>query len=385
VGCLRLDAEAELNSAAASPSPDVAAELVGFATALREVGVPADTGRVSAALAALAQIDALDIDQVYWAGRLTLCAAPDDLARYDDTFQRWFLGRGAPTGKFVVGDRPFPLLPTSEADPPAGPAEHEDLLIRSLASAQEALAHRDVATLAAAEREEIRLLIQLLAPRTGRRRTLRYQAGRNPRIDLSRTVRGILANGGEPAELRRVRPRVKPRRLVLLIDVSGSMASYADALLRFGHAAARVSPGATEVFTLGTRLTRVTRQMRLRDPDQALAAAAEAIPDWSGGTRLGESLRAFLDLWGQRGTARGAVVLLFSDGWERGDPSLLGEQMLRLARLADHVVWVHPHQHRPGFAPATRGMLAALPYIDDLVSGHSLAAFEALAEVIGRI
>ncbi len=194
----------------------------------------------------------------------------------------------------------------------------------------------------------------------------------------------MLRDGGEPAELRYTGRREKPRRLVLLLDVSGSMAPYADALLRFGHAAVRAAPATSEVFTLGTRLTRVTRQLRLRDPDLALAAAGNAIPDWSGGTRLGEALRAFLDLWGQRGTARRSVVVIASDGWERGDAQLLGEQMQRLARLAHLVVWVNPHRGKRGFAPITGGMVAALPHVDELIAGHSLDALRHLVEVVGR-
>jgi uncharacterized protein with von Willebrand factor type A (vWA) domain len=162
------------------------------------------------------------------------------------------------------------------------------------------------------------------------------------------------------------------------------MAPYADVLLRFAHAAVRVAPASTEAFTVGTRLTRVTRQLRLRDPELALRAAGAAVPDWSGGTRLGEALRAFLDRWGQRGTARGAVVVIASDGWERGDAALLGEQMARLARLAHTVVWVNPHKGKSGFAPLTAGMMAALPHLDDLVSGHSFDALRNVAEVIAR-
>jgi uncharacterized protein with von Willebrand factor type A (vWA) domain len=192
----------------------------------------------------------------------------------------------------------------------------------------------------------------------------------------------MLADGGELAALDRARHRTKPRRLVLLLDVSGSMTPYADGLLRFAHAAVRVAPATTEAFTLGTRLTRVTRQLRARDPDIALRAAGAAIPDWSGGTRLGETLQAFLDLWGQRGAARGAVVVLASDGWERGDASLLGEQMARLARLAHWVIWVNPHRGKDGFAPVTAGMTAALPHIDELLAGHTLDALHTLADVI---
>jgi uncharacterized protein with von Willebrand factor type A (vWA) domain len=191
-----------------------------------------------------------------------------------------------------------------------------------------------------------------------------------------------MLRGGEPAVLVRWRRRDKARRLVLLVDISGSMAPYAEVLLRFAHAATTVSPLTTEVFTAGTRLTRITRQLRLRDPELALHAAGAAVPDWSGGTRLGESLRAFLDLWGQRGLARQAVIVIASDGWERGDATLLGEQMARLNRLAHQIIWVNPHQGKAGFVAATAGMQAALPYVSHLVAGHSFDALSRLTEVI---
>jgi uncharacterized protein with von Willebrand factor type A (vWA) domain len=158
------------------------------------------------------------------------------------------------------------------------------------------------------------------------------------------------------------------------------MSSYADALLRLSHRIG--STGDTEVFSMGTRITRLTRAMRLRDVDKAIVAAGETVPDWSGGTRLGEGLKAFLDRWGQRGLARGAVVVVFSDGWERGDAVLLGEQMARLHRLAHRVVWVNPHKGAAGYQPVQQGMAAALPHVDHFVAGHSLAAFRKVLEVI---
>jgi uncharacterized protein with von Willebrand factor type A (vWA) domain len=193
----------------------------------------------------------------------------------------------------------------------------------------------------------------------------------------------MLRRGGEVDEIYARRHRPRPRRIVELIDVSGSMEMYADAHLRFAHVLSRRRPD-VEVFTIGTRLTRVTRQMGERDPDAALRAVGSAVPDWSGGTRLGELLKAFLDRWGQRGTARGAVVVIASDGWERGDSALLGEQMARLHRLAHTVIWVNPHAGKEGYAPVTAGMTAALPYIDALVAGHNLAAFEALAKRLSQ-
>jgi len=360
--------------------------MTGFARALRAEGVAADGTRLATAVEALRFVDPLDAEQVYWAGRLSLCGEPDDLPRYDAVFDAWFRGRlparpaaraPAPAGQVLE------LRPLGSADADAESEEASEQL-PTAASDAELLRHRDVRGLSDDERAEINELITLLAPRVGSRPTRRRRPAGRDRIDVSRTVRAMLRDGGEPAALARFRRRRKPRRLVLLLDVSGSMSPYADILLRFGHAAVRVAPAGTEVFTVSTRLTRITRQLRARDAELALAAAGTAIPDWSGGTRLGEGLQAFLDLWGQRGTARRAVVLIASDGWERGDAALLGDQMARLARLAHRVIWVNPHRGKDGFAPVTSGMVAALPYIDDLLAGHTLDALHTLADVIAH-
>jgi hypothetical protein len=367
--------------------PDPVVTMTGFARALRANGIAADGTRLATAIEALGHVDLLDAQQVYWTGRLTLCGEPDDLPRYDAVFDAWFRGRlpalpgpvpPAPTGQLVqlrplAGDIDDPARADDDAEP-----------LATAASGTEVLRQRDLAVLTDVEREEINALIALLAPRVGSRRTRRHRPGGRDRIDVSRTVRAMLRDGGEPATLARLRPRVKPRRLVLLLDVSGSMSPYADVLLRFAHAAVRVAPGSAEAFTVGTRLTRVTRPLRLRDAQEALTSAGRAIPDWSGGTRLGEGLQAFLDLWGQRGTARRAVVVIASDGWERGDAALLAAQMARLARLAHRVVWVNPHRGKDGFAPVTAGMTAALPHVDELLAGHTLDALHTLADVIAR-
>ncbi len=366
-------------------SADPVVTMTGFARALRANGIAADGTRLATAIEALGHVDPLDAQQVYWTGRLTLCGEPDDLPRYDAVFDAWFRGR--------LPALPGPMPPTPAGQlvqlrPLAGDtddtARDEDDALPTAASDAEVLRHRDLAALTDLERDEINALIALLAPRVGTRRTRRHRPRGRDRIDVSRTVRAMLRDGGEPATLARLRPRVKPRRLVLLLDVSGSMSPYADVLLRFAHAAVRVAPSSAEVFTVGTRLTRVTRPLRLRDAQQALTAAGRAIPDWSGGTRLGEGLQAFLDLWGQRGTARRAVVVIASDGWERGDATLLAEQMARLARLAHRVVWVNPHRGKTGFAPVTAGMAAALPHVDELLAGHTLDALHTLADVIAR-
>jgi hypothetical protein len=367
----------------ALPRRDFTDVVLGFARTLRHAGVPAGPDRVQAMLSALGHVEVLDPGQVYWAGRLTLCADPEDLERYDAAFALYFggrrpVGRTAATAPQVI--RPAPFEPAAAGEDEQDSDDSPGFAVH--ASRHEVLRHKDVTALSATERQQLQRLFALLAPRAAGRRSLRYTRASRGRVDLDRTVRRMLSQGGEPTELIRQRRRHKPRRLVLLIDVSGSMSPYADWLLRFAHAATRRAPLGTEVFTVGTRLTRVTRELRLRDPDRALAAAGRAVPDWRGGTRLGDALKAFLDRWGQRGVARGAVVVLCSDGWERGDPAELGVQLARLARLAHAVVWVNPHKGRDGFAPVTGGMVAALPHIDRLVAGHSFAALEELVEVI---
>ncbi|RZQ60704.1 VWA domain-containing protein [Amycolatopsis suaedae] len=345
--------------------------LLGFTTALREAGLPCDQRRVQAYLAACEQLGAGDRGRLYWAGRLTLCADPDDLPRYDRAFAAWF------------GDTPPPVAPRRRATPRrtriapladgGGTATREAEPVTVAASDAEVLRHRDLAALTAAERDHLRELLATLRPAPPLRRSTRHRPARRGPLDPARTLRALLATGGEPAPpAHRARAR-RPRRVVLLIDVSGSMNPYADALLRFAHVVTRAAPRTVEVFTLGTRLTRVTRQLRQRDPELAVLAAGRAVPDYAGGTRLGETLKAFLDRWGQRGTARRAVLAIFSDGWERGDAALLGEQVARARRLAHRVFWVNPHAGREGYAPVQSGIVAALPHVDRMLAGHSLA------------
>lgn len=363
--------------------PDVIATMSGFARALRAVGVSADRTRLTTSIAALAEIDPRDVGEVYWATRISLCSEPDDLPRFDAVFDQWFRGQAPPlpglapppTAARMAQSRPL----AAETD---GEGKGDDDVLATAPSGLEVLRRRDIAELGEREREEVYRMIAFLAPRVATRRSLRWAPHGRERIDVRRTVRQVLHDGGEPGELRYHRRRAKPRRLVLLLDVSGSMAPYADVLLRFAHAAVRVTPATSEVFTVSTRLTRITRQLRIRDPDLALRAAGAAVPDWSGGTLLGETLRAFLDRWGQRGTARRAVVVIASDGWERGAATLLGEQAARLARLAHAIIWVNPHKGKNGFAPETAGMVAVLPHIDELVAGHSFDALRRVADLI---
>lgn len=365
--------------------PDLTASAVGLARTLRAAGVDASPERVHAFVTALGVLGAGDRQAVYWAGRVTLCAGPDDVERYDRVFGAFFEGESV-TGRAVVRRRVI-LGPQALGDAVGGAADDEaptvdGHAVTRHASREELLRHRDVSDLDDRERTELHRLLAAFAMPGEQRRTRRQGPAVRGGVDRRRSVRALLRAGGEIGRLHHQAPTQRPRRVVLLVDVSGSMAGYADVLLRFAHVAARRHAGHAEVFTLGTRLTRITEPMSHRDPDTAMRAVSAAIPDWSGGTRLGEGLRTFLDTWGQRGTARGAVVVILSDGWETGDVALLGDQVARLSRLSHRLVWANPRAGREGFAPTAGGMAAALPHCDDLVEGHSLAALEHLARVV---
>ncbi|WP_190040053.1 vWA domain-containing protein [Streptomyces fructofermentans] len=364
---------------------DGPAVLVGLARALRAAGVEAGPDRVEAFLGALDVLRPAVRSDVYWSGRLTLCGAPDDVERYDRVFAAYFgdaVSGGRPARAAAPARSRVPVRAAAAGDRTRSAGDGDAVPTAALAATTEVLRHRDVAALNAAERDQLRRLLAAFTLPGEPRRTARLRPDRRGTVDPRRTVREMLRRGGEPAPPRLRDRTERPRRVVLLVDVSGSMAAYADALLRFAHAASRGGGARTEVFTIGTRLTRVTRELTHRDPDTAMAAVAAAVPDWRGGTRLGELLRAFLDRWGARGMARGAVVVVLSDGWERGDPELLAEQMRRLRRLAHRVVWANPRKARPGYAPLATGMAAALPSVDAFVEGHSLAALERLAAVV---
>ena len=360
--------------------------LLGFTHALRAAGVGVTHDRGASFLAATALVGLGDVAAVRAAGRSTLCAGPDDLERFDQVFAAWFDPRGElPRSRPAPAGAPAPaLLPESDAGAGSEGGDDEEV-VRAMASDVEVLRHRDVAALSPGEKARLADMFASLAVRAPLRRTSRHERWRRGDVDAARTVRASLRRMGEPAEIAWRRRSVRPRRVVLLVDVSGSMSGYADALLRLAHRLTHALPGLrVETFTLGTRLTHLTRPLRLRDADRALVAAGEAVPDWSGGTRLGESLGVFLDRWGRRGAARGAVVVVFSDGWERGDPALLAEQVARLQRVAHRVVWVNPHRGKAGYEPVQQGVLAVLPHVDDFVAGHSLATYAELCEVIAR-
>jgi uncharacterized protein with von Willebrand factor type A (vWA) domain len=361
-------------------------DVVGMARALRRHGVGASPDRVHAWLRAIDLLDPSVPLSVYRAGRATMCARPEEL----DIFDRLY---GAPrpspsdsgpddTGADDVTSRVLVGGPEAGEIDGEDDEDSPDVLELPMASAVERLADRDLAELSEIDPALTRVLATVFANAGERRRAARYRVAKGGRPDRARTLRRIVATGGEISEIGYVHRQRRPRRLVLLVDISGSMAAYGEALLRFAHAAGRHRNPQTEVFTIGTRLTRVTPMLATPDADRAVRDAMGAVIDRGGGTRLGDLLKEFLDTWGQRGLARGAVVAVLSDGWERGDPAELGRQMARLARLAHRVVWANPHKAQPGFEPLAGGMAAALPYLDDFVEGHSLVALARLATTL---
>ncbi len=359
--------------------------LLGFARALRDAGLSVTQDRELTFLRSLTLVGVTDRESVYWAGRATLTCSPADLERYDRVFEQWFSGTrmDAVTRSQVAPPTAVQASLDEAAGDGAGDSESEEV-VRALASEREVLRQRDIASLTANERAALRHQFAILRPTPPMRRSRRHTRSRRGIIDGPVTLRSQLRRMGEPGVIARRRVSRHPRRVVLLVDVSGSMSAYADALLRLAHTVVQSAPRSTEVFTIGTRLTHVTQALRHRDADQALLGAGLAVADWSGGTRLGEAVGAFMDRWGRRGMARGAVVVVFSDGWERAQPEALGEQMRRLSAVAHRVIWVNPHRGRPGYAPVQSGIVAALPHVDNFVAGHSMATFEDVLEVVAH-
>jgi uncharacterized protein len=361
---------------------------VAFSRVLRGAGVDVPVGATLTFARGLAEVGLAQRDGVYWAGRTTLLTRPEQITTYDRVFAGFWEGVGSEdAGDEAIAEIVVALdVPGDDGDASDGEPEQPDVPVLTVRwSPREVLRRRDFAAYTAGEFVEARKLMADLrfagARRASRRRRPTSRSRGAP--DIRRTVRRSLRAGGEPVSRAFLEAGERTRRVVLLLDVSGSMEPYARAFVRFLHAAV-VSRARVEAFALGTRLTRVTRELMSHDPDAAVRNAAARVVDWSGGTRLGDGLRAFNDQWGIGGMARGAVVVIFSDGWDRGDPALLAEQMTRLRRVAYKIVWVNPLKASPGYAPLAQGMAAALPFVDEFVEGHSLAALEELAEVISK-
>ncbi|HLS26603.1 MAG TPA: VWA domain-containing protein [Beutenbergiaceae bacterium] len=367
---------------APAPVPALEAELVGLAAALRRHGLVIPGGAVADALIATGHLGDPTRSNLYWGGRLAFCSSPADIVTYDRAFEAWFSDRAwarhvhPATQQPVVQER-FEL----GAD---GTSGDTDTTPPPTASRAEILRHRDLTTLEPPDRELAYRMIARLRRRPPSRRTRRTRPAKRGRIDLRAMSAEAMRLGGETVHWRYRAPHHRRRRVIALVDVSGSMSAYSDAYLLFGHALRR-SGGETEVFSLGTRLTRLTEPLAASDPQTAVHRASAQVEDWAGGTRLGDQLKVFLDRWGQRGMARGAIVVIFSDGWERGGAELLGAQARRLARLAHTVLWCNPHRGHPGYEPLTAGMQAVIDYVDGLVAGHSVDALEELMGLIDAV
>ena len=382
------DDGAQRGADGAGSAADGAGHVAALAAGLRRAGVPVGTGQVTACAAALADVTPDDVAGRYWTGRVCLCAEPTHLAVYDRVFAAVLSGgdepgepqpEAAPLGGVDAGvDGLSEDAADGGGDPPAG----------LLAMAHERLRHRRFDTLDDAERAEVDRLIGALRVATPPRRTRRRTPGPGDDLDLARTLDRAMTLEGEVLEFARLTRRRRPRPLVVVLDVSGSMAAFARPLLRFGVAAGadpRRAPGRVEVFAFGTRLTRLTDALAVRDPDAALADAAARVVDWDGGTRIAGGLDRLGREWGRRGVLRGAVVVVCSDGLERGDPDRLGVAVARLRRRVHRLVWVNPLAGDPRYEPTQRGMAAALPHVDVFVPGHDLASLEDLVDVLARL
>jgi uncharacterized protein len=386
--------------------------VAAFGRRLHDAGVPVSSERATRLAVALEVVRPLSRRRLYWTARSVLVSDQSQVRAFDVIFAEVF-GSGAAGPEILTDDvylepaqadeRPDSRRArTADSSPDewsAGSApspgrdrestaETREVPVPTVASDEEVFRAKRFEALDPEELAQLYALMSRLSLATPRRRTRRYERGRHGgRIDLRRTLRSSLRTGGDPIRLARRQRRIERRRMVLLCDISGSMEPYARAYLQFVTCAAGSGigsrpPGRNEAFAFATRLTRLTRALRSRHPERAMALAAQAAPDWSSGTRIGDALKTFNDRHGRRGMARGAVVVILSDGWERGDPSLVDREMARLARLAYRIVWVNPRAAATGFVPRAGGMAAALPHCDALVSGHSLAALDEVVDAI---
>jgi len=366
--------------------------LLEFCAYARENELAVGTDDAMAFASAAAVLDATKMEDLYWAGRVTLCHGHKEIPIYDACFTQFFMG-----GKIDRGHR---LPPTRTASPreldavvdiPSGEQPEEgnekhQARLGSVASA--VLVNRTKAFDESTEDEleALRRVISALRSDPPIRRTRRHRsspAGR--RLDLRRMARETMRTHGEPSDLWWRSRRERPRKLVLILDISGSMSDYSRNLLLFAHSTRRATSN-VEVFCFGTRLTRITPSLRRRSPDEALEQAGKEVVDWAGGTRIGASIDEFVRRFARRGMARGAFVIICSDGLDRGDPAVLDEALERLGRLSHRIIWMNPMKgDADEYIPSSLGMSVALPHIDLVWSGHNLESLEAFAETLPAV
>jgi uncharacterized protein with von Willebrand factor type A (vWA) domain len=381
----------------AEPTPELAGDLATvaarFGAALHAAGLPVGPDRCERFARAITVARPPTTRALYWCGLATLVSDPGQMEVFDQIFAAVFGGmvdpadeRGDPNAPplpaTLARSGSAPVLPGSYLSEGAAPRDRPaDGSARALSSAEERLATRDFAELSPDELLLLARLMRELALATPPRRSRRYQqTPAGDRIDLRSTLRRARRTGGDPSRLARRAQRLRPRRLVVLCDISGSMEPYARSMLQLLYCAAGGSRA--EVFTFATRLTRLTRVLARSRPGPALERAGRAAPDWSGGTRIGAALKEFNDQYGRRGLARGAVVLVISDGWDTGDPALVEREMARLSRVAYRIVWANPRTQSPRYRPLVGGMAAAWPYCDAVVSAHHLTALDELTAAL---
>ncbi len=379
-----------------------------FGRFLRQMGVQVNTAQMLDLLAALDYVDVTNQQDFYWAARSVLVTRKDDLPRFDDAFRLFWqraLANQMPDFSPLLPqtnvpprqksgqppqepppeksqERTIALAEPSDDDEAAGEdseGETPDLILS--ASPAEILKHKDFAQYTSEELALARYLMREMTWELGKRRTRRFKRGHGRRLDLRRSLRKNTRFGGEMVELAWREPKFKPRPIVVIADISGSMEQYSRLLLHFIHTLAHGMDN-VEAFVFGTRLTRISHELRHKNVDVAVNQVTGIVQDWAGGTRIGEALHAFNFKWGRRVLGRGAIVLIISDGWDRGDPKVLGEEMERLQRSCYRLIWLNPLLGMAGYQPLTRGIVAALPYIDDFLPVHSLHSLSVLGELL---
>lgn len=371
---------------------DFVSYAVGFARLLRGTGITVPTDRVLVFASALGILGVDSRNAVYDSAKATLLSKPEDFPTFDTCFALWWLRKELVSVDFIEQELKVALeVDSDEIDEDADQeqldetGEEADVSIKLRFSRSEILRDKDFAKCTPEELDEAAKAIEkiaLIVPSRRSNRRVSTHAKRGP-LDLRKIAKVAMSHQGEPIRLIHETKGNRPRRIVLLCDISGSMEPYARAMIRFLHTAV-VGGIRVEAFTFSTHLTRVTRELNWRDPDIAIQRAGEAVSDWSGGTRIGEALSQFNNKYGIRGMARRSIVVLMSDGWDRGEPELLGREMARLSRVTEKIIWVNPLKYTPGYAPIARGMAAALPFVDSFIEGHSLGSLEQLAEVIAK-
>ena len=374
----------------ASEPGHLLAHLLGFGRVLRQMGIMINSGQMIGLLQAIPHIDIGREEDFRNTCRTLLIQRREDWPLFEQAWSFWWATRRSgvvsdvrlPDSRAHVTRVPRRLQRQSRQPSSTTNRDEQDEIEMQLSySPSEALRHKDFAGFDADEMEQARALLALLRPRMEQRLTRRRVPGRGRHFDLRRAIRQALRTGGEALVLPRREQKRRQRPLVVMCDISGSMDRYSRILLQFVYT---VSHGLhdVETFVFGTRLTRITRLLRNRDIDEAVDQVAKDVHDWGGGTRIGEALKEFNFRWGRRVLARGAIVLLISDGWDRGEPDLMRREMARLQRTSHRMIWLNPLLGRPGYQPLTRGLQAALPYVDDFLPVHNLISLEQLGVLL---